>query len=118
MTAPRRHYVLNLPEWDLPRLEDLEWKLIERLTEAARVRRLRAESLEDVFHDVLHDSLVELVEAAVNETLEYWLKGLGDGNDGPWPSSAWSSPISSTARSLNPSRCSTVSTMATVRASN
>lgn len=85
MTAPRRHYVLNLPEWDLPRLEDLEWKLIERLTEAARVRRLRAESLEEVFHDALHDNLLELVESAVNETLEYWLKGLGDGNDGRWP---------------------------------
>jgi hypothetical protein len=85
MNAPRRHLLLNLPEWDLPRLESLEWKLVERLAESARVRRLRAESLEDVFYEVIHDSLTELVERAVNETLEYWLQGLGDGNNGRWP---------------------------------
>ena len=85
MNAPPRRYVLNLPEWDLPRLDDLEWKLVERLAENVRVRRLRAESLEGVFHDVLHDSLLELVESAVNEILEYWLKGLGDGSNGRWP---------------------------------
>lgn len=25
------------------------------------------------------------LKTAVNETIEYWLKGLGDGNDGRWP---------------------------------
>lgn len=85
MNASRRRYVLNLPEWDLPRLDVLEWKLVERLAENVRIRRLRAESLEDIFHDILHDSLMELVESAVNETLEYWLKGLGDGSNGRWP---------------------------------
>jgi hypothetical protein len=85
MNAPRRRYVLNLPDWDLPRLDALEWKLVERLAENARIRRLRAESLEDVFHDILHDGLLELVDSAVNEILEYWLKGLGDGGNGRWP---------------------------------
>ena len=104
MNASRRHYVLNLPEWELPRLDDLEWKLAERLAESVRIRRLRAESLEGTFHEILHDSLVELVESAVNETLEYWLKGLGDGGNGLCPSSAWNFPISSRVRTLSLSR--------------
>lgn len=85
MNGPRHELLLNLPDWDLPRLDSLEWRLVERLAEGVRVRRLRAESLEDVFHEVIHESLVELVSSAVNETLEYWLQGLGDGNDGRWP---------------------------------
>jgi len=79
------HYLVNLLEWDLPRLENLEWRLVERLAESVRVRRLGAESLEDVIRDILHDSIIELVESAANETLEYWLKGLGDGHNGRWP---------------------------------
>lgn len=85
MNGPRRELLLNLPDWDLPRLDTMEWRLVERLAKSARVRRLGPESLEDVFHEVLHESLVELVSSAVNETLEYWLQGLGDGNDGRWP---------------------------------
>ena len=83
MNAPQ--YVLNVLEWDLPRLENLEWRLVERLAERVRTRRLGAESLEDVLHDALHDGLVELIDTGANETLEYWLKGLGDGNNGRWP---------------------------------
>ncbi len=85
MDTPRRNYVLNLPDWELPRLGDLEWPLVERLADAARVRRLGSESLEDALYDVIHDSLAQLAEIAVNETIEYWLKGLGDGNNGRWP---------------------------------
>ena len=85
VNGPRHDLLLNLPDWDLPRLDSLEWRLVERLAEGMRVRRLRAESLEDVIHEVLHESLVELVSSAVNETLEYWLQGLGDGNNGRWP---------------------------------
>ncbi|HZT04527.1 MAG TPA: hypothetical protein VFA39_19925 [Steroidobacteraceae bacterium] len=85
MTGERGQYVLNLPDWDLPRLDDLEWPLVERLAETVRVRRLGDGSLEDVLYDVVHSSLVQLVETAVNETIEYWLKGLGDGNNGRWP---------------------------------
>ncbi len=85
MRKPRRDLLLNLPDWDLPRLDTLEWRLVERLAEGVRVRRLRAESLEDVLHEALHETLLELVSSAVNETLEYWLQGLGDGNNGRWP---------------------------------
>jgi hypothetical protein len=85
MNTPRRNYVLNLSAWELPRLADLEWTLVEKLTEAVRVRRLGTDTLEDAIHKVLHDSLTELAESVVNETIEYWLKGLGDGNDGRWP---------------------------------
>lgn len=85
MNVPRRRYVLNLPDWDLPRLDDLEWKVVEQLVASVRIRRLGTHSLEDIFHDILHDSLLELAETAVNETIEYWLKGLGDGNNGRLP---------------------------------
>lgn len=85
MNTPRRNYVLNLPDWELPRLGDLEWPLVERLADAARVRRLGSESLEDAIYEVVHGSLTQLAETAVNETIEYWLRGLGDGNDGRWP---------------------------------
>ena len=86
MDTPGRHrHVLNLPDWELPRLENLEWPLVERLAEAARVRRLGDGSLEDALYDVVHCSLIELAETAVNETIEYWLKGLGDGSNGRWP---------------------------------
>lgn len=34
---------------------------------------------------MLHSRLRELAECAVNETLEYWLKGLSDGDNGSWP---------------------------------
>lgn len=85
MTAERRVYVLNLPEWELPRLEDLECALVEALAAKARSMRITCESLEDAFYDILHDRLLSLVQCAVNETIEYWLKGLGDGNDGQWP---------------------------------
>jgi hypothetical protein len=84
MNGPH-HYVLNLPDWELPRLDNLEWPLVERLAEATRVRRLGPESLKDAIYDVLHGSLTELAGSAVNEAIEYWLKGLGDGNNGRWP---------------------------------
>lgn|SRR5579883_1899382 len=85
MTSPRHPYVLNLPDWELPHLDEMEWTLVERLAEAARRRSFRPELLKDELYHALHGSLMELVECAVNETIEYWLKGLGDGNDGRWP---------------------------------
>lgn len=85
MDGKQRRFVLNLPDWDLPRLEDLEWPLVERLAQTARVRRLGDGSLEDALYDVIHGSLAQLAETAVNEAIEYWLKGLGDGNNGRWP---------------------------------
>lgn len=85
MNPKRRRYVLNLLEWELPRLDDLEYTLVEDLAAKARWKGLGSGSLKDAFSDVLHDRLRQLAECAVNETIEYWLKGLGDGNDGRWP---------------------------------
>lgn len=85
MNGERRSYVLNLAEWELPRSDDLEYALAEELAAKARRKELDAESLADAFHTCLHDRLPQLVESAVNETIEYWLKGLGDGNNGHWP---------------------------------
>src|SRR6185312_7294504 len=59
--------------------------LVEGLAASARAKRIGSESLEDVFSELLHKRLLKLVESAVNETVEYWLKGLGDGNNGRWP---------------------------------
>lgn len=85
MIATRQQFVMNLPEWDLPRTDELTWQLVERLAEAAEKARSRPESLRDGIHDFVRGQLTELAESAVNETIEYWLKGLGDGNDGDWP---------------------------------
>lgn len=85
MNTDRRSYVLNLPGWELPRLDNLEFALVEELAATARAKRVGSESLEDAFSELLHQRLLKLVESAVNETIEYWLKGLGDGNDGNWP---------------------------------
>lgn len=84
MNTPRR-YVLNLPDWELPRLDDLEWALVERLAEAAQKTRFHPELLKDSLHDILHCRITKLAESTVNEAIEYWLKGLGDGNNGRWP---------------------------------
>ncbi len=78
-------YVLNLPDWELPHLDDLEWTLVESLAAQVRLQGAGSESLEDALHEQLHEQLLKVVERAVNETIEYWLKGLGDGNDGDWP---------------------------------
>lgn len=85
MNTERRPYVLNLPEWELPRLDRLEFELVEELAAAARVRRIDRESLEDTFSELLHPRLLKFVESAANEAIEYWLKGLGDGNNGDSP---------------------------------
>lgn len=85
MNKQRRSYVLNLPDWELPRLDELEFALVEELAITARSKRINSDSLEDAFSELLHNRLAKLVESAVNETIEYWLKGLGDGNDGDWP---------------------------------
>jgi len=85
-TNTQKHpYVLNLPDWELPHLDDLEWTLVESLAAQVRLKGTGSESLEDALHELLHERLLQLVERAVNETIEYWLKGLGDGNDGRWP---------------------------------
>ena len=85
MNAEQRQFVLNLPDWELPHFEDQEWPVIDALDAEVRAAGTRSESLKDGFYEILHGRLMPLVESAVNETIEYWLHGLGDGNDGRWP---------------------------------
>ncbi|MBS0377226.1 MAG: hypothetical protein JSS29_01970 [Proteobacteria bacterium] len=74
----------DLRTWDLPRLEDLEYRLTEEFEPRAQV----------VFFDRKEGTLIrreflqrlrELAGVAVNETLEYWLRGLTDGLNGRYP---------------------------------
>jgi len=85
MNTERRQYVLNLPDWELPRLDDLEYTLVEELAAKARWIGLGSGSLKDALYGLLHDRLRQLADSAVQECIEYWLKGLGDGNNGRWP---------------------------------
>ncbi len=85
MSKRRRGHILDLPEWELPRLDDIEYELIEKLAAIARRKGTESESLEDGFSFYLHGRLRKVVESAVNETIEYWLKGFGDGHNGDWP---------------------------------
>jgi hypothetical protein len=85
MNAELRPFVLNLPEWELPRFEDQEWPVIDALAAEVRAAGTRSESLKDGLYQILHGRLMELAQSAVNETIEYWLQGLGGGNDGSWP---------------------------------
>lgn len=81
----RRQYVQDLKTWDLPRLEDLEERLIEEFAAKARVVFLDGERSGGQLRALFLDRLRELAGAAVNEILEYWLKGLTDGCNGRFP---------------------------------
>ena len=85
MNTEQRPFVLNLPDWELPHLQDQEWPVIDALDAEVRAAGTRSESLKDGFYEILHRRLIPLVESGVNETIEYWLQGLGDGNEGRWP---------------------------------
>lgn len=78
-------YVGDLKTWDLPRLEDLEEKVVAEFADKARIVFLDRERSEGQLHTLFLDRLRELVGVAVNEVVEYWVKGLADGNDGQFP---------------------------------
>ena len=80
-----RHYVQDLKTWDLPRLEDLEERVVEEFGPKARVVFLEGERSGGQLRVLFLDRLRELAGAAVNETLEYWLKGLVNGCNGQFP---------------------------------
>lgn len=80
-----RQYVTALKEWELPRLNDLEDKLLDDLVAKAPARYLNRERLGEELYGWFLDRLRELVQPAVNETIEYWLRGLADGNNGDSP---------------------------------
>jgi hypothetical protein len=85
MAHSPRHYVEELQSWDLPRLEDLEREIIHEFSAQARVIFLNAQSGEGQLHALFLRRLRELAGKAVNEILEYWLRGLADGNGGEFP---------------------------------
>jgi hypothetical protein len=80
-----RHYVQDLKTWDLPRLEDLERQLTDEFGPKARVVFLTKEREGDQLQSLFLERLRELAGTAVNEILEYWLKGLTDGCNGQFP---------------------------------
>jgi hypothetical protein len=41
MAPTRHHYVLNLADWELLRLDDLEWTRVDRLADTAHRIRFR-----------------------------------------------------------------------------
>ena len=85
MQADQGKYVGDLKTWELPRLDDLESKMVEELAiEARAIYGDRVRFGEELYRG-LRDRLRELAATAVNEVIEYWLKGLADGNDGQFP---------------------------------
>jgi hypothetical protein len=83
MEMPAAKYVQDLKAWDLPRLEDLEERVEAEFARSARaIFRGRAE---DELHRLFLDRLREMAGVAANEIIEYWVKGLADGNNGRCP---------------------------------
>jgi hypothetical protein len=78
-------YVRDLKAWELPRLEDLEAKLVDEFAVRASDLFGDREGFEERLRTLFFDPLREMAGAAVNEIIEYWLKGLADGNDGQFP---------------------------------
>jgi len=86
MEQKQRNYVQDLKAWDLLRLEELEIKLVGELMAAKpRVTYFDREHLGEDLRAQFLDRLRELAGSAVIETIDYWVKGLADGNDGEFP---------------------------------
>jgi len=78
-------YVQDLKTWDLPRLENLEERVEAEFAHQARVIFLERGETQDQLHRLFLDRLREMAGVAVNEIIEYWVKGLVDGNNGQCP---------------------------------
>ena len=85
MPPQQGKYVRDLKAWELPRLDDLEAKLVDELTARAPKVFGEREGVNEELYTLFFDRLREMAGAAVNEIIEYWLKGLADGNDGQFP---------------------------------
>ena len=86
MEQKQRNYVQDLKAWDLLRLEEFEIKLVDDLMAATpRVTYFDREHLGEDLHAQFLDRLRDLAGTAVIETIDYWMKGLADGNDGEFP---------------------------------
>jgi hypothetical protein len=78
-------YVTDLRNWDLLRAEGLEHRLLKELITKTRGKALRRDVLGEELYSVFLDRLRDIAAVVVNETIEYWLRGLTDGNDGAYP---------------------------------
>jgi hypothetical protein len=78
-------YVTDLGSWELPRTDAFEERLLDELITKTRAEVLRPEVLGEELYSVFLDRLREIAGVVVNETIEYWLKGLTDGRDGAYP---------------------------------
>ena len=85
MQPQQGKYVRDLKAWELPRLDDLESEMVEELAIEARAIYGNRVRFGDELYTRLRGRLRELAETAVNEVIEYWVKGLVDGNDGQFP---------------------------------
>jgi hypothetical protein len=85
MQPQQGRYVRDLKAWELPRLEDLEAELVDKLAIRASDLFGDREGFEERLHTLFFDPLRAMAGVAVNEIIEYWLKGLADGNDGQFP---------------------------------
>lgn len=101
--TPSRRYVDDLHTWDLPRLEDLEDEVTREFAFQARVVFLNsAGSSGDSLHELFLGRLREMARTAVNETLEYWLRGLADGSNGKFPEMCLELPYLERGETGNP----------------
>jgi len=84
VTQRGNKYVTDLKAWELPRLADLEDDLVDQLL-AELPPGFDRERLGEDLYERFMARLRELAQTVVNETIEYWLKGLVDGNNGRHP---------------------------------
>jgi len=105
MKKPKNQYVVNLEDWSLPQTEDLEHDLIHALIAKICKASLgigqlgpgrlseQIEKREEQLYELLHSGIRKLAEALMNETVDIWLKGLGDGYEGKYPQFCVEFPI-------------------------
>ncbi len=78
-------YVRNLKAWSLPRVEDLEYQLVDDLAAKARALYFDRGLFAEEFYPVFVDRLREIAATISNTVIDYWAKGYADGNDGQCP---------------------------------
>lgn len=76
---------VNIKEWDLPALDDLEENLVHELATKKLAIHLDEETLGSQLYSLMFDRVRMLAQTAVNETITYWIQGLADGHDGRFP---------------------------------
>lgn len=97
MPSTQSKYVVDLKEWSLPQSEDVEHDLLDRVI--SKICRASmgigefkggplSEQLaerEEQLYDLIGGELREMSQEIVNETIDIWLRGLGDGLEGSYP---------------------------------